>query len=614
MAVPKSPSATLAGAALVLLCNLAGTRINTEKLGVAWLASTLLLGFVSCAALLDGGNTQSPSKRRLVSMGLSVPLKAVCCWLVCFGMANLPLAVFCIALLATLPFAYVFSTSGFTPVIALPFALSLVCLVPTAPSLSAVDTFKTFATVVATSIGATIAVVFGVVQSRGWYGLDGYLSVTMLATLGFVQNLLVGNQSKTLSTYSAPLVFCAAGAALYVAARHSVGLIQLPSTGAGALAAIVVLLLTGAPVLSRSMVGITTLLASFFVTIVAAASARSKYKSGEHVTAVQMKPSHLFSKKEDRGDESMMKSLLSNARERKLAVFLLLTVGIMFLEFFYGISVNSLGLISDSFHMMLDGASIGIGLFAAHAASWKPNEKTHPFGYARYEVLGGFINGILLLFIAFYVMLESIERLVDPPEIEAKYLLLVSVVGLVVNIIGVIFFHDSHGHSHSHGECGSGGGGGRVDHNMRGVYLHILADLLGSVSVIISSIFIYLFNFWIADPICSALSATLILMSAFPLLEETGKILLLSGPPTESNFAEVLRKEVLASGLLIEMDVPKIWMHSTAPREMIFCVLSARMRRDENYSRARTVILAIVEKKIQHDLGVDNTNIVLNLE
>ncbi|KPA80958.1 putative cation transporter [Leptomonas pyrrhocoris] len=284
----------------------------------------------------------------------------------------------------------------------------------------------------------------------------------------------------------------------------------------------------------------------------------------------------------------------------------------MLLEFLYGIAVNSLGLISDSFHMMLDGTSIAIGLYAAHAASWRPDEKTHPFGYARYEVFGGFVNGILLLFIALYVTVESIQRIIDPPEIEGPYLLLVSVIGLVVNIIGIIFFHDSHGHSHSHSH--GEGGGGHVDHNMRGVYLHILADLLGSVSVIISSVIIYFFGFWVADPICSALSAVLILMSAFPLLEETGKVLLLSAPEYGKDYSDELRVAILETGLLQDVVTPTIWVHSTPPRELVICTVAGKMRSGNEYASTRKKLIDTVSHHMMNHLDAHNVSVVIHLE
>lgn len=309
----------------------------------------------------------------------------------------------------------------------------------------------------------------------------------------------------------------------------------------------------------------------------------------------------------------VLQSFLANNRERKLFLFLLLTVGVMLLELFYGIRVNSLGLISDSFHMMLDSASIVIGLCAAHASTWQATEKWHAFGYGRYEVLGGFVNGVLLLFIALFVMVESAERILDPPKIDAPYLLLVSGVGLLVNIVGLLFFHDSH-HGHSHSHSHDSGCTSSVDHNIKGVYLHILADLLGSVSVILSSGLIYFFNSWIADPICTVISATLILLSALPLIEETGKILLLWAPDSHSNASEDVRRSVEMLGITTEIELPKVWMHSTTPRELLICTISAKLKQNQDYSSCRTAVYKTAHEILKKYVSPERAKVVVHLE
>ncbi|KAK7195274.1 cation transporter [Novymonas esmeraldas] len=441
-----------------------------------------------------------------------------------------------------------------------------------------------------------------------------FLSAVVLGVAGFAATLVqrkavLGNEMLLL------LVFCVA--VFVVCGCLSAGL-ALRGTGrnlaavvAGALAASVVCGERVLPPLGGWECG--ALLASACLIFVSHLGVGFADPSAASLGGVTFNPAQMFKKtKQHREDGGILASLLSNSRERRLFVFLLLTFGIMCLEFIYGVAVNSLGLISDSFHMMLDGTSIAIGLYAAHAASWRPDEKTHPFGYARYEVFGGFVNGILLLFIALYVMVESIQRIFDPPEIEGPYLLLVSGIGLAVNIVGVVFFHDahSHGHSHSHGQSCSG----HVDHNMRGVYLHILADLLGSVSVILSSILIYSFGMWIADPICSAMSAVLILLSAFPLLEETGKVLLLSAPKHGENYADELREAVLATALLQDMESPKIWTHSTPPRELTVCTMAGKLRSNTDYTSARKRIIEMVTAHMLRHLGAHNVSVVLHLE
>ena len=123
----------------------------------------------------------------------------------------------------------------------------------------------------------------------------------------------------------------------------------------------------------------------------------------------------------------------------------------MFVEFAYGIYSNSLGLISDAFHMFSDCCGLFVALAAAYISLSREATPEYSYGFARVEVLSGFFNGVFLIFVAFNVFIESIERLYEPQHIESSSLLTVSVLGLIVNLVGLVFFHEhAHGHSHSH--------------------------------------------------------------------------------------------------------------------------------------------------------------------
>ena len=162
------------------------------------------------------------------------------------------------------------------------------------------------------------------------------------------------------------------------------------------------------------------------------------------------------------------------------------------------------------------------GLVATVITKWKANDK-YSYGYVRAETLAGFINGLFLLFISFFIFSEAVERLVEPPEVKHERLLVVSVLGFLVNLVGIFVFqhggaghghsHDGGGHGHSHdGGHGHSHGGGRSQ-IMQGVFLHILADTLGAVGVIISAILMQMFGWMIADPVCSIFIAILIALS-----------------------------------------------------------------------------------------------------
>lgn len=122
----------------------------------------------------------------------------------------------------------------------------------------------------------------------------------------------------------------------------------------------------------------------------------------------------------------------------------------MFVEVLYGLMSNSLGLLTDGAHMLLDSSAIIIGLYSSYLSDKKPNSN-YNFGYTRSEVLGTFINAVFLVFISLYIVFESMERFIQPKEIHSDHLILISFLGLVVNLIGVYFLHEDHSHSnHSH--------------------------------------------------------------------------------------------------------------------------------------------------------------------
>jgi zinc transporter 5/7 len=125
-------------------------------------------------------------------------------------------------------------------------------------------------------------------------------------------------------------------------------------------------------------------------------------------------------------------------------MFLVINLLFMFVEAIYGFWNNSLGLISDAAHMCFDCTALFIGLYASYMAKFT-SDKVYTYGYGRYEVLSGFVNGIFLIFVAFSVLAESIERILEPPEITTDNLLLVSVLGLLVNLVGLYWFHGDMG-------------------------------------------------------------------------------------------------------------------------------------------------------------------------
>ncbi|XP_058760112.1 uncharacterized protein LOC131653225 [Vicia villosa] len=147
-----------------------------------------------------------------------------------------------------------------------------------------------------------------------------------------------------------------------------------------------------------------------------------------------------------------IRHILSERKSRKIALFLLINAGYMVVEFVAGFMSNSLGLISDACHMLFDCAALAIGLYASYI-SRLPANNHYNYGRGRFEVLSGYTNAVFLVLVGALIVVESFERILDPQEISTSSLLVVSIGGLVVNVIGLIFFHEEH--HHAHGMSGS---------------------------------------------------------------------------------------------------------------------------------------------------------------
>ena len=232
----------------------------------------------------------------------------------------------------------------------------------------------------------------------------------------------------------------------------------------------------------------------------------------------------------------------------------------MLVQLSYGFLTGSLGLLSDSIHMFFDCLALVVGLCAAVMSKWPPNSR-FPYGYGKVDTLSGFANGIFLMIISVEIIYEAVERLSSGSEMHRiGELLAVSIAGLLVNLVGIFSFEHGHhhGHDHGHGHDHSHG-----NENMHGIFLHILADTLGSVAVVISTILVHYSGWSGYDPLASCFIAILIFVSAVPLVSSTAKTLLLTLPAdTEYNVRETLAGVSTLRGV-VSYTVPKFWIDDT---------------------------------------------------
>lgn len=206
---------------------------------------------------------------------------------------------------------------------------------------------------------------------------------------------------------------------------------------------------------------------------------------------------------------------------RALSITLALVSVYMVAELIGGWLSNSLALLADAGHMFSDAAALALALFAIRIAQ-RPATLERTFGFYRAEILAALVNGTGLIVVAILILVESWKRLQNPPQVEAPLMITIAVGGLMVNLLGLWVL--SSGKSSSL--------------NMRGAWLHVLFDALGSGQAILAGLLILYFDWSWVDPIASALIALLVAYSAWSLLRDSVAVLM-EGSPAHIDVGEV---------------------------------------------------------------------------
>ncbi|WP_241158270.1 cation diffusion facilitator family transporter [Cohnella candidum] len=206
-----------------------------------------------------------------------------------------------------------------------------------------------------------------------------------------------------------------------------------------------------------------------------------------------------------------------------LTLALLITGGIMVLEFIGGIATNSLALISDSGHMLSDAAALLLSLVAIRLAA-RPASHSKTYGFYRFEILAALFNGLVLFAIAAYIVWEAVRRFAEPPEVAGGAMMAIAAVGLLANLASALALMRQ--------------GDVKNNVNLRSAYLHVLGDALGSVGAIAAGVLMAAFGWYAADPIVSVLVSLLILRSAWGVVRHTLHVLM-EGTPLSVDRARV---------------------------------------------------------------------------
>ena len=196
------------------------------------------------------------------------------------------------------------------------------------------------------------------------------------------------------------------------------------------------------------------------------------------------------------------------------AIPFLLILAFGFIEAFGGIWTNSLALLSDAWHMFSDAFALGLAWFAAHLSA-KPGVHKHASGQSYFEIAASAINALLILVVVAYIIYEALQRFKNPQPVTGGYVMLIAFAGLVVNLIVAKMLHGDYGGDHAHEKTDTKDHS--KDHNLRAAYLHVLGDLLGSVTALLAGAVIYFIGWLQIDPILSIFISLLLLFVTIKL-------------------------------------------------------------------------------------------------
>lgn len=255
----------------------------------------------------------------------------------------------------------------------------------------------------------------------------------------------------------------------------------------------------------------------------------------------------------------------------------------MVVEAVGGWLANSLALIADAGHMFTDVAALSLTLGAIWFAR-RPATSKKTYGYYRTEILAAFLNGIALAVLALWIIFEAYGRWSVPPAVKGFEMTVVAAGGLVVNIIAASLLHSDHKH----------------DLNLRGAWLHVMGDLLGSVAAITAGALIIAFGWYWADPLCSVLISFVIIVSAWRLILESVNVLL-EGTPRNIELAAVEAAILDVKGVAGVHDL-HVWTISSG-----IDALSAHITHDESVIHSE--LLGVIRDRLRTDFSISHLTI-----
>jgi cobalt-zinc-cadmium efflux system protein len=263
---------------------------------------------------------------------------------------------------------------------------------------------------------------------------------------------------------------------------------------------------------------------------------------------------------------------------------LIITSSFLVAEFIGALYTNSLALLADSGHMLTDVAALSLSL----AANWFSTRRATPqktYGFHRVEILAALLNGVVLVLIALYIFYQAYGRLLNPPEVEAGWMLVIACVGLMANVISAWLLFGEHRHNL----------------NVRGAMFHIISDAIGSAGAIVASIAILLGGYYIADPAISVVVGILILSSSWVLIRDAVDVLL-EGTPAQLNIVSLQHELRRVEGVESVHDL-HVWTLTSGVLAMSCHVVIS------NGQLSRNQVLAQVNGLARERFRIDHTTV-----
>ena len=264
-------------------------------------------------------------------------------------------------------------------------------------------------------------------------------------------------------------------------------------------------------------------------------------------------------------------AVVTEENAKKLSMALLLTSIFLVIEVVAGFITQSLALLSDAAHMFTDAAALAIALVAIKIGKM-PADNKRTFGYQRFEILAALFNALMLFVVAIYIVYEAYQRFSQPPEIQSIGMLAVAVTGLVINLISMkILFSSS-----------------EESLNVKGAYLEVFSDAIGSIGVIVGAIVIYFTGWMWVDTVIAVLIGFWVLPRTWVLLKQSINILL-EGVPEEIDI-ERLRADLLNLNGVESIHQLKVWAIASKNIHLTVHLYAPQSNRNALYEEALAML------------------------